>query len=128
VIGEALQAGGGGRVHVGGYEIDGRAGWTPVCGDASARRWFRVGLDVNCPACLRQPRPWTMAMLLDTVDDIADELERAGTGAEEGDSMFGPADRAVARLRALRGDSTGETDPVARMQAVARIYGTEGKT
>jgi hypothetical protein len=123
VNGEALQAGGGGYVHIGGYDIDGRAGWTPVCGDTTARRWFRTDLDITCPACLQQPKPWTVTMVLDAVDNIADELERAGTGAEEGDSMFGPADRAVTRLRDLRGDSTGETDPVARMQAVARIYG-----
>lgn len=118
-----LQAGGGGYVHAGGYEISGRAGWSPACGDTRARRWFRVGLDVTCPACLHRPTPWTVGILLDAVDDIADELERAGTGAEEGDSMFVPAERAVARLRALRGDSTGETDLVARMQAAVRLYG-----
>lgn len=123
MVTEHVVAGGGGYVHIGQYEADGRAGWTPVCGDDRARRWFRSAQPVTCPRCLELPKPWTVPMLLDAVDDIADELERAGTGAEEGDSMYDPAERAVNRLRALRGQATGEIDPAARMRAVARLYG-----
>jgi hypothetical protein len=119
VTGEALQAGGGGHVHIGGYDIGGRAGWTPVCGDTSARRWFRTGLDIDCPACLHRPTPWTVAVLLDVVDDIADELERE----QDEQDLFDRVEQAIERLRLLRGQSTGETDPVARMRAAARMYG-----
>ena len=107
-------------MHSGGYEIDGRAGWTPICGDTSARRWFRVGLDITCPRCLGQPVPWTVALVLDAVDDIADGLERAISSTA---TNWNEVEGAVVRLRALRGQATGETDPVARMQAAVRLYG-----
>lgn len=116
---EPLQAGGGGLVHLGDYEANGRAGWAPRCGATEARRWFRVNMEVTCTACLGQPIPWTMTMLLDAVDDIADELEREQDEAD----LFDRVETAIERLRALRGQSTGETDPAARMRAVARIYG-----
>lgn len=117
---EYVVAGGGGPVHIGHYEQDGRAGWTPVCGDTRARRWFRSVQPVTCPRCLALPSPWTAAMVLDVVDDIADYLERE----QDDEDLFDRVESAVARLRALRGDSTGETDPAARLRAVARIYGT----
>jgi hypothetical protein len=117
---EHLQASGGGRVHLGGYEVNDRAGWTPVCGDTTARRWFRTGFDADCPACLGFATPWTVAMVLDAVDDIADELERE---QDTDEALFNTVQMAIIKLRALRGDSTGETDPVARMRASARLYG-----
>ena len=120
---DALQAATGGPVHLGEYEAKNRAGWSPICGDTAVSRWFRVNMAVTCPACLGQTMPWTMTMVLDAVDDIADELERATSNAEEGDGLFDPVERALTRLRALRGQSTGETDPVARMRAVVQLYG-----
>lgn len=125
MVTEHVVAGSGGEVHVGQYEADGLAGWTPACGDTRARRWFRSGQPITCPRCLGLPRPWTAAMVLNVVDDIADELEREYDAHDIGESMFGAVDRAITRLRALRGDSTGETDPAARMRAIARLYGGE---
>lgn len=116
---EPLQAGSGGPVHLGDYETDGRAGWTPRCGAGGDHRWFRVNMPVTCPLCLGEPVPWTVTMVLDAVDDIADELEREQDEAD----LFDRVETAIERLRLLRGQATGETDPVARMRAVARIYG-----
>lgn len=122
---EPLQAGGGGPVHLGEYESNGRAGWSPICGATDARRWFRVNMEVTCPTCLGQPIPWTETMILDAVDDVADRLERAiGSTATD----WNEVEAAVVRLRALRGQATGETDPVARMRAVARLYGPKPNT
>lgn len=117
--GERLQASGGGQVHEGVYDGDGIAGWHPVCGSAQARRWFRTDLAATCPACLNRPTPWTVAQVLAAVDDIADHLERE----QDEEDLFDRVERAVARLRALRGDSTGQTEPVARMWEAARLYG-----
>lgn len=121
---EHVVAGSGGSTHIGQYEADGRAGWTPACGEDRAALWFRSAQPVDCPRCLALPVPWTAAMVLDAVDDIADELERE----QDEMDLFDRVERAVERLRLLRGQSTGETDPVARMRAVARIYGAEDKT
>jgi hypothetical protein len=120
---EHVVAGGGGLTHLGQYEADGRAGWTPACGEDRAARWFRSAQPIDCPRCLGLPVPWTAAMVLDAVDNIADHLERE----QDEEDLFDRVEAAVARLRALRGDSTGETDPAARLRAITRLYGTGGK-
>jgi hypothetical protein len=120
MVTEHVVAGGGGYVHVGQYEADGLAGWTPACGDTRARRWFRSAQPLTCPRCLGLPKPWTAAMVLDAVDDVADELERE----QDEMDLFDRVEQAIERLRLLRGQSTGETDPAARLRAIARIYGT----
>lgn len=120
MVSQPLQAASGGPVHLGAYEAKNRAGWSPVCGQTGVGRWFRVNMTVTCPGCLGQAIPWTMTMVLDAVDNVADALERAISGTA---TDWNEVEGAVVRLRALRGQATGETDPVVRMRAVAQLYG-----